>query len=511
MSNEHGTRYGGHANGATDGNGTPTQQHIFYRDLHARYPVVTRAKGIYLYEKNGKKIIDGAGGAAVVCLGHGNKRIIRAMKDQAEKVAFAHMSAFTNEPAIELSNLLAERAPGRLKRVYFTSGGSEAVETAIKLARAYHLERGKTQKFKVISRSISYHGATIGALSMTGTHLRRGKYVPMLASFPRITPPYCYRCPYGLTPDMCELECAWELERAIVTEGPDNIAAFIAEPVIGASAPAVYPPVGYNEIIRKICDKYDILFIADEVMSGVGRTGKFLATEHYRARPHILCLSKGISSGYAPLGAVLVNEHIFSEIRKSITGKFIHGHTFAGNPVSCRVGLEVIRIIDEKKLVEKVASDGVEFAKMLVELRRHPLVGDVRVKGFLAGIEFVADRDTRDPFDPRIGVNRLVAHECLKRGLYVYPGSGSYQGNQGDHVLLAPPYIIKKRELTKLVGILDEALGAVTARLAHESLLGTPGRALSRSLREEAKERSAGSHPLGRGALSKRSPRNDKP
>ncbi len=495
-----------------DHNGIPTQQHIFYRDLHARYPVITHAKGIYLYDTHGREILDGASGAAVVSLGHGNKRIIRVMKDQAEKVAFAHMSAFTNEPALELSNLLAERAPGRLKRVYFTSGGSEAVETAIKLARAYHVERGNPNKFKVISRSISYHGATIGALSMTGTHLRRGKYVPMLASFPRITPPYCYRCPYGLTPDMCELECAWELERAILTEGPDNISAFIAEPVIGASAPGVHPPVGYNEIVRAICDKYDILYIADEVMSGAGRTGKFFATEHYRARPHILCLSKGISSGYAPLGAVLVNERIFSEIRKSITGRFIHGHTFAGNPLSCRVGVEVIRILEEDGLIEKVARDGVGFGMMLSELRRHPLVGDVRSKGFLAGIEFVADRDSRDPFEPRIGVNRLVAQECLKRGLYVYPGSGSYQGIQGDHILLAPPYIITKRELTKLVGILDEALGAVTAHLAQQGLLGTPGRALSRSLREETKEKRRGNGPSGRGALSKRSPpRRDEP
>lgn len=444
------------------------QSHIFYRDLHTKYPIIIRGEGVYIYDRDGHKIIDGASGAGVVCLGHGNERVIKALVDQAKKIAFTHLSTFSNVPIIELSNELCKMTHPKLNKVYFTSGGSEAVEAAIKLARQYHVERGNIEKFKIISRTISYHGATIGALSMTGQMYRRAKFVPMLSSFPRISPPYCYRCPFHThSKKDCDLECAWDLERAILSEGAETVSAFIMEPIIGASAPAVAPPVGYIRIVKNICRKYDVLLIADEVMTGYGRTGKFLAIEHYEAVPHIIALSKAMSSGYTPLGAILVDDEVYNAIKHSKTGRFIHGHTFAGNPLSAAVGLEVLRIIKEENLVDRVRDMGEYLHKRLRELSHREIVGDVRCRGLLAGVEFVEKKRTKKPFPPEKKVNLLVGQRCLKNRLYVYPGGGSVGGTAGDHILIAPPYIITEEQIDEIVDIIDKSIRDVEKELLH--------------------------------------------
>jgi adenosylmethionine-8-amino-7-oxononanoate aminotransferase len=438
----------------------PDESYIFYRDLNKKYSMITYSNGIYLYNGSGREIIDAAAGAAVVSLGHGNERIIKALNDQANRVAFTHLSTFTNEPIISLSNLLHKYLPEGFERTYLTSGGSEAVEASIKLCRQYHFENSQVQKHKVISRTISYHGATLGALSMTGHHFRRGAFIPLLRSYPRIPPPYCYRCPYNPkkheNPPYCDFECALELERAIIAEGQELVSAFIYEPVIGASAPAVAPPVGYQKIIREICDKYDVIMIADEIMSGYGRTGKFLASQHYRGQPDIVTLSKCMSSGYTPLGAMVSNNKLFEKIRDIKPGKFIHGHTFGGNPLSAAVGVEVLKIMDENNLIQRV----------LEELKeRHKMVGDARAIGLLGGLEFVAKRRTKQPFPPKKKVADLVQRVGLRNGIYTYPGTGSVDNMAGDHILLAPPYIIKQKEMDIMFEKLDQTLTEVEKKL----------------------------------------------
>lgn len=447
-------------NGGTD--------HIFFRDPNTLPPVITHADGIYLYRKGGQKILDGASGAAVVCLGHNHPRLVKRLAEQAGQVAFAHLSTFASRPLLQLADRLAALAPRKLQRVYFTSGGSEAVESAIKLARQYHLERGKRDKFKVISRSVSYHGATLGALTLTGSHERRDKFFPLLSSFPRIPPPYCYRCPFDERPETCHQPCATDLERAILAEGPEFVSAFIAEPIVGASCPGMAPPVGYYRTAAKICDKYDVLFIMDEVMTGVGRTGKFFAFEHYEAVPDMVCISKGLSSGYSPLGATLVSEEIFRTIKNSTTGRFVHGHTFGGNPLSAAVGLEVLNIIEEENLLDQVTRRGAYLLKRLEKLRRLPAVGDVRGRGLLLGVEFVAEKRGKKPFPPAFRFARQVAGIALEDGLYVYPGGGAANGQAGDHVLIAPPYIITEPEIDLLVRLLGGAIEKAHARFKSE-------------------------------------------
>ncbi|MBN1539368.1 MAG: aspartate aminotransferase family protein [Candidatus Thermoplasmatota archaeon] len=450
------------ANGLTDG-------HIFYRDLAKDYIMAEKGEGIYLIDKEGNRIIDGAAGAAVVCLGHGNERVVKALTEQASILAYTHMSTFTNEPVLRLSAELIKLTPRRLNRVYFASGGSEAVETSLKLARQYHVENGNLQKYKIISRSTSYHGATIGALSMTGHYPRRKHYLPLLTQFPRISTPYCWRCPFGKVPQSCDFECAYDLERAIISEDPENISAFIAEPIIGASAPAVGPPRGYYRIIQKICHKYDVLFIADEVMTGYGRTGKFFAMEHYEVFPDMIVLSKGISSGYSPLGALIIDEKVYDVIANAPGSAFVHGHTFAGNPLSAAVGLEVLRIIQEEKLVDRAAKLGEYFLKGLNTLKKHPMVGDVRCVGLLAGIEFVHDRKSRKPFPEEYKVGGRLQRICLKNGLYVYPGRVSSIVDGGDHILMAPPFIITEDQLDEIVNILDRSIAQLQKELeVHE-------------------------------------------
>lgn len=440
--------------------------HVFYRDVKKRYPCIVRGEGVYLYDTDGKRYLDGCSGSLVANIGHGVKEIAQVMSGQAATIAFAHLSRFTSEPIMELSRRVAKMAPGSLSRCYFVSGGSEATESALKFARQYFVERdSKTSKYKVIARKHSFHGNTIGALSMSGDALRRRKYAPLLLPFRHIPAPYCYRCEYGLSYPGCGALCAHELERAIKMEGPENVMAFIAEPVAGAAAGAFVPPPEYYPIVREICDRYDVLFIADEVMCGMGRTGANFAIEHWGVVPDIICVAKGLSAGYIPLGAMVVKEEIWEVLYRG-SGKFVHGHTYGGNPLACAVGVAVLDFMKEHDLVAGVKEKGEYLMKALEPLKENPIVGDVRGKGLMIGVELVKDKATKEPFDQKLGVAEKATMCALEKGLVVYPHGGAADGIRGDHFLVGPPFVISKAEMDELAAILREALDEVARQFS---------------------------------------------
>ncbi|MGQ9748389.1 aspartate aminotransferase family protein [Desulfosoma sp.] len=442
-----------------------SSERVFYRNLRKTYPVVDRGEGIFIWDKEGRRYVDGSGGACVVSIGHGVPEILEAMRVQAQRICFAHSSHFTSEAAIECAELLTDMAPDpALNRVYFLSGGSEAVETAVKVVRQYWREIGQPDKYKVISRWTSFHGNTTGALALGGHTGRRRHYLPLFLHTPHIEPAYCYRCPFGQEPESCHLECADQLERTIKYEGPDAVAAFIAEPVVGATAGALVPKDGYWQRIREICDAYDVKLIADEVMTGVGRTGRRFALDHWGVVPDVIVTAKGLSSGYTPLGAVVVKEEIHEAIRQG-TGAFVHGHTYCQNPLSVAIGAAVLRYIRDHQLVERSAAMGKVLLDHLQTLRKHAIVGDVRGIGLFAGIELVQDRNTKQTFPPALKVNARAAQEAFQRGLITYPGSGGADGIHGDHLLLAPPFVIDEEGIAQMTRILDEALAAVTSQV----------------------------------------------
>jgi len=438
---------------------------IFYRNLRKLYPVADHGEGIYIFDTEGKAYIDGSGGAAVVGIGHGIKEITEAMVRQAERISFSHSSHFTSQAAIDLASKLVQLSPKGLTRVYFLSGGSEGVETAIKMARQYQVERGKPQKYKVVSRWTSYHGNTLGALALSGHTGRRRYYLPLIQHTPHIVPAYCYRCPYGLVPEKCGLECALDLEKTLLYEGPDSVSAFIAEPIVGATAGALVPKDGYFQKIREICDHYDILLVADEVMTGIGRTGKNFGVDHWEVVPDMIVAAKGLSSGYAPLFAVVVKEEIHQTIKEG-SGAFVHGHTYNQNPLSCAIGCAVIDYLIKHDLVSRSAKMGEYFLRSLQSLNRHEIVGDMRGKGLFAGIEFVRDRKTKEPFDPKLKLNSLIANRAFEKGLITYPGGGGADGIKGDHLLVAPPFIITEEQIDKMVSILDETFREIFREIA---------------------------------------------
>jgi len=438
---------------------------VLYRDLKKTYPTVVRGEGVYLYDTDGKRYLDAAGGAAVVTIGHGVREVVRAMAEQAERVAYTYMAQFTNEPMQRLAERLVGWAPPGISKAYFVSGGSEAAETALKLARQYHLLRGKPGKHRIVSRWQAYHGNTIGALSMSGRTQWFRDFRPYALDFPHIAPCYCYRCPFDLEYPACGVRCASDLERVIRQEGADSIAAFIAEPIVGTSAAALTPPAEYFRIIREICDRHDILFIVDEVITGFGRTGKPFAIEHWGVVPDMLLVGKGISSGYAPLGGVLVHDRIVQAFRESGANPFLP-FTFAGNPVTCATALAVCDYAEAHGLFARAAEMGKELFRGLQTLAPSPLVGEIRGMGLLAGIELVANRDGKVPFPPAAGVGRRVAEAALRRGVVVLAGQpGLVDGVAGDHLLLAPPYVIQQNEIETVVEILGAALAEVEGEL----------------------------------------------
>ncbi len=435
--------------------------HVFYRSQRKRLPLIDRGEGIYFYDVDGRKYIDASSGALISNIGHCITPIVEAMRKQAGRVEFVHGTMFKSEPAIKLAHDLIEMCPGNLDKVYFVSGGSEACETALKMARSYHVARGNVQKYIVISRWQSYHGATIGALSMGGRTMIRKIYQSLLLDFPHIPPAYCYRCPYGKEQETCGSECAWELERAINQIGAEYISAFIAEPIVGATLGAVPAPPEYFSIVREICDKYDVLFIADEVMTGFGRTGKYLGIEHWEVIPDIITGGKGLGAGYFPIGVAICTDRVFRPFQE-ILGSFTHGFTYQGNPLAAAVALSVIDFIKENKLIPYVARMGDYLMEGLSSLYRFDFVGDIRGKGFMRGVELVKDKGTKEPFPPERGITKLVVETAWKKGLILYPASGGQvQGVAGDAFMVAPPFITTEEQIDEIIQLLDGTLEEV--------------------------------------------------
>ncbi|MDD4602010.1 MAG: aspartate aminotransferase family protein [Negativicutes bacterium] len=440
---------------------------VFYRSIRKSYLEVDHGEGVYLYDSEGKKYLDACSGAAVSNLGHAHPKIIEAMTQQAQKVAFSHLSRWTSKPIRQLADLIATLTPGSLNKLYLVSGGSEATEAAIKMARQYFLERdGKTNKYRIISRWKSFHGNTIGSLSMTGDK-RRKKYTPLLLNFPKAAPCYCYRCPFNQKPETCGVECAHDLERLLKMEGADSISAFIAEPVGGAACGAIVPHPGYFKVIRQICDQYDILLIDDEVMAGFGRTGSMFAIDDFGVVPDLICAAKGMSAGYSPLGAVIAKDEVFNAFLNG-SGVFVHGHTYGGNPLSAAVSLAVVNTLVEDKLVDNSRVVGQYLLTKLKEkLLPFWFAGDVRGIGLMQGVEFVRDKVTKEPFEAGLGIAEKITQILVKQGVIVYPGTGGADGERGDHFLLAPPLILTKDQADEIVdGLvagfteLEKALGS---------------------------------------------------
>ncbi len=436
--------------------------HVFPRHTKSQPPVAVGGEGVWLIDAEGKRYLDGSGGAAVSCLGHGDPEITQAIKDQLDKLAFAHTGFLTSEPAEALADLLINHAPGDLDRVYFVSGGSEATEAAIKLARQYWVEKGEPQRSRLIARKQSYHGNTIGALSAGGNEWRRQQFGPLLLDVSHIAPCYDYRDrAEGESPEDYGLRAANALKDEIERLGPETVMAFMAEPVVGATAGALPPAPGYFRRIREICDEYGILLILDEVMCGMGRTGTLFACEQDGVDPDILCIAKGLGAGYQPIGAMLCSSAIYDTIAKG-SGFFQHGHTYIGHPVATAAGLAVVSAILDRGLLPQVRQKG-EALQQKLEARfgQHAHIGDIRGRGLFRGIELVQDRATKAPFDPALGLAGKIKKAAFAEGLICYPMSGTIDGRQGDHVLLAPPFIISEDEMDQLVERLGRAIDAV--------------------------------------------------
>lgn len=441
---------------------SPRKSHVFPRHCHANLPKAVGGDGCYLIDESGKRYFDGSGGAAVSCLGHSNERVREAVKAQVDQLAFAHTGFFTSDPAEKLADLLIANAPGDLDRVYFVSGGSEAVESAIKLARQYHVERGEPQRRHLIARKQSYHGNTLGALSAGGNEWRRAQFAPLLVDMTHIAPCYEYaERPDGETPQDYGLRVANELEAEIQRLGEDSVIAFIAEPVVGATLGAVPAVPGYFKRVRDICDQYGVLLILDEVMCGMGRTGHLFACDADGVVPDILCIAKGLGAGYQPIGAMLCSSDVYDAISDG-TGFFQHGHTYIGHPVAAAAGLAVVSELLDRALPAQVQDRGAYLTNALTAaFGQHAHVGDIRGRGLFQGIEFVADRETKRPFDPKLGLAGKLKKAAFAEGLICYPMPGTRDGKNGDHVLLAPPFIASEAELDEMVGRLSRAVDMV--------------------------------------------------
>jgi adenosylmethionine-8-amino-7-oxononanoate aminotransferase len=423
------------------------------------HPEAVRGEGVWLWDREGRRYLDGSGGALVVTVGHGVPEIAEAIGEQARCLAYVHGTEFTSTPVEELAAALAARAPVEDARLYLVAGGSEATETAIKLARQYHLARGEAGRFKVVSRRPSYHGATLGALAVSGRPALRKPFTPLLAAMPSIPAPYPYRCTLPGCGPACSFECLRALEQVIEAERPDTVAAFIAEPVVGASAGAVVPPPEYYRRVRETCDRFGVLFIADEVMTGMGRTGRWFGIEHWGVKPDILTTGKGLTSGYLPGGAVLASGRVVEVVEGG--GGFAHGFTYSHHPVVAAAGLAVTRYIERHGLVARAEARGRHLQERLRGLGDLPAVGEARGLGLMAAVELVRDRRTKAPFPPGARLAQAVQAEALRRGLAVYASGGQVDG-AGDLVMVGPPLVIDEAEIDLLVGTLGDALAAVT-------------------------------------------------
>lgn len=435
--------------------------HIFPRHTKAALPTVSRGEGVYLYDQSGKAYLDGSGGAAVSCLGHGDLDVTQAIKAQLDKVAFAHTSFFTSEPAEQLADKLIAHAPQGIDRVYLVSGGSEAMEAALKLARQYFVEIEQPQRRHVIARQQSYHGNTLGALATGGNEWRRAPFAPLMVETSHISPCFEYRgrrddesaADYGL-------RVANELETEIQRLGEDTVFAFVAEPVVGATAGAVPPVEGYFRRIREICDKYGVLLILDEVMCGMGRTGTLFACEQEGISPDIVAVAKGLGAGYQPIGAMLCSARIYAAFETG-SGFFQHGHTYVGHPVASAAALAVLTKLTDGGLVKRAAEMGERLNDALVSaFGQHPHIGDIRGRGMFRALEIVKERDTKEPFAPELAKHKALKAATFEAGLICYPMGGTIDGKRGDHILLAPPFILEDRHIDEIVTKLQIAIGA---------------------------------------------------
>ena len=434
---------------------------LLHRSIHTQMPVATAAQGITITDSAGRSYIDASGGAAVSCLGHGHPDVIAALHEQVDRIAYAHTGFFTTEPAEALADDLVEHAPEGLSHVYLVSGGSEAVEAALKMARQYFVEIGQPQRRHIIARRQSYHGNTLGALAAGGNEWRRAQFRPLLIEAHHIAPCFAYREQReGESDADYAARAAAELEAKILELGAENVAAYVAETVVGATLGAVPPVADYLRRIRDICDRHGVLLILDEVMCGMGRTGTLHACEQEGVAPDLMTIAKGLGGGYQPIGAVLLSQRIFDAFAAG-TGFFQHGHTYMGHPMAAAAALAVQRVIRRDGLLENVRAMGDRLDARLREcFGQHPHVGDIRGRGLFRAIELVQDRETREPFDPARRLHARIKAESMARGLMVYPMGGTIDGARGDHVLLAPPFILTPDDVDEIVGRLSQAVAA---------------------------------------------------
>lgn len=446
---------------------------VMHRAGASGLPRAVAGEGCYLIDDQGKRYLDASGGAAVSCLGHGHPGIIAAVQEQVAQLAYAHTSFFTNQPMEDLADLLVAHAPAGIDKVYFVSGGSEATEAALKLARQYFVEIGQPQRQHFIARRQSYHGNTLGALAIGGNAWRRAPFAPLLIETHHVSPCFAYR---GMHPGETNADyarrLAEELENQILALGPETVIGFVAETVVGATAGAVPAVADYFRRVREVCDRHGVLLILDEVMCGMGRTGTLHACEQDGVTPDIMTIAKGLGGGYQPIGAALVSGRIDQAIAAG-SGAFMHGHTYIGHATASAAALAVQRTILETNLLDQVRRRGQELAAALQErLGEHPHIGDMRGRGLFAGIELVEDRASTAPFDPGLKLHARIKQEAMARGLMCYPGGGTIDGRRGDHILLAPPYIITPDQIGELVNKLG---AAIDAAIAQTRTITSPG------------------------------------
>lgn len=433
---------------------------LFPRNFRKEFPVAVRGEGCWIFAADGRRYLDASGQAAVVNIGHGVKEIAEAMAAQAGQVAFAHTTQFHSEAAEKLATRLLALAPANFQnggRVYFTSGGSEATETAIKLVRQYNLEKGETSRYRVISRRQSYHGSTVGAMSVSGNAGRRAPYAPLLAEWGHVAPCFCYHCPFDRSFPECGTACAEDLPNSFSGDDPETAAAFIFEPVVGATLGAAVPPDGYAQRIAQICREQEILLIADEIMTGIGRTGKPFAVNHWDVEPDLILVGKGVASGYSPLGAVLISSRVADAFAKG-TGAFQHGFTYQAHPVSTAAGNAVLDYLEGHKLFERVSPAASQLRSALKLLQEHPHIGEIRGLGLLLGVEIVKDRQRREPFPKEMNIAEKIRQAALTKNVLTYPSQGCVDGLRGDHILLAPPFMISAGECSQIAQALQFAV-----------------------------------------------------
>ena len=447
-----------------------SERYVFHRAQTQNWPQISHGEGVHLIAVDGQRYLDACAGVHVVSIGHGVEEIADAMSVQARKVTFTY-ARFLTQPQLDLADKIASMTPDGLDRVFFVSGGSEATESALKMARKYHLATGNPHKYKVISRWQAWHGNTIAAMSMSGRTSWRREYAPYLLDFPHLMAPIPYHCRI-CDGDRCHLHQVEELERVILQEGSENISAFIVEPVLGTSACGIAPHPDFFPMVREVCDRYDVLLIVDEVVTGFGRTGANFGIDHWNTTPDIMATGKGLSSGYTPIAATVAHERVYEPIAAS--GAFTHGHTYGGNALSCATALAVQKYVEENDLIRRCREMGDLMLEKLKPLEDHPIVAEVRGKGLLTGVEFIADKKSRSPFDPVLGLTGKMVDALFERQVLVMPGApGLIDGVAGDHIAISPPFTISPTQV-------DEVVDAVVASVEEVSRLDEVARSIKR-------------------------------